>query len=517
MRLSILLSLLMFACTPSGSGSVAGTNTTFTGTNPTGGTTGPGALPEGVSVEDGLVIRPHKIVTVELDIAAGIWVTCELDSDPTEVILVEIADEAEEHTFDLLGLAAGESYTCTAHAFGSSETLEFPVATDPVDDAPAFEVERNTSEEMSGVWTVANTGAGCFQNTDNQVIVADPEGRHRWVYNLPDDLVVDIDANLTPDGDMHIGGGWGILDEGQSNRGFFETVALNGEIVNQRDEPDFGLGFNHHSEAMDDGTFLSLTTSWMVDGAREWYGIGVERWDPDTDSLTYTWDTQGMVDAGILNWVPGEDNPYHANSVTWITDPQGDALYLSLYTAQEIWRIDRNTGMRTWRLGANSDFQLVDPSGSPLPDEEWFYVQHDPDWTTDGRVLLYDNGYTRPGPDYSRVSEYQLDFDNMTATLLWSWTEPDFYNPIIGDADWLDNGNVLVTKGFVVCWTPNSDDVSAIVEVNPDNDEVVWRMSWPDRGDATFRAERYDGCDLFEGNAKYCPATANRLAELESM
>lgn len=506
--------ILVVACQPTGSGSVIGSGSDpFTATNPTGGDT----LPENIAVEDGPVVRPHKIVTVDLDARAGIWVGCQLDGEPDEVLLIESPDEVERHTFDLLGLAAGEAYTCTVHVIGSGETQDFHIQVDPVDDAPAFTVERDDTQEMSGVWTLTNTAAGCFQNTDNRVIVADPDGRHRWVYDLPNDLVVDIDASLTPDGNIHIGGGWGLLDPGQSNRGIFETVTPDGRVLHHRDEPDFGLGFNHHSESMDDGTFLSLTTSWMVDGLQEWYGIGLERWDPTSESVVYSWDTQGMVDAGILNKIPGEDNPYHANSVTWITDGQGDALYFSLYTAQEIWRIDRDTGMRTWRLGANSDFDLVDLAGNPLPDEEWFYVQHDPDWTEDGRVLLYDNGYGRPGTDYSRVSEYQIDTTAMTATLTWTWTEPGFYNPVVGDADWLPNGNVLIAKGFVICWTPGSDDVSAIVEVNPDTDQVVWRMSWPDRSDATFRAQRYEGCELFENNTRYCPDAAARLAELQSM
>ncbi len=499
------LAVLLAACQPGGSGAVPGDHT-----SPPGAT-----LPEGVRVEDGPVVRPHKVLTVDLDAAAGMWVTCQRDDDDREVILVEQHEVAATHRVDLLGLAAGTSYTCTVHVDGSPHTLDFPLDVEAVPEAPAFTVERHPTLEMSGAWTMVNTAGGCFQNDDALVIIADPDGRHRWVYNLGPGYVIDIDASLTPDGNVHMGGGWGLLDENQGNRGVFRTVALDGTTLVDRTEPDFGLGFNHHSEPMDDGSTLSLTTSWMDDGAHQWYGVGVERWHPD-QGLVWSWSTQPMVDAGILTWRPGQDNPYHANSVEWLTDQEGDALMVSLYMAQEIWRIDRNTGLRTWRLGPGGDFDLVDPDGNPLPDEEWFYVQHDPEWTPDGRVLLYDNGYQRPGTDYSRVAEYQVDPATRTATLLWSWTEPNFYNPVVGDADRLPNGHVLVAKGFVICWTPGSPDVSAVVEIDPASGEVVWRMSWPDRTMAMFRAERYDGCALFANNTRYCPAAADRLAELAS-
>ena len=145
------------------------------------------------------------------------------------------------------------------------------------------------------------------------------------------------------------------------------------------------------------------------------------------------------------------------------------------------------------------------------------YAQHDPEYSEDGRVLVYDNGYDRPGTDYSRVAEFQLDTDAMTATLLWEWTEDDWYNPIVGDADWLDNGNVLVTKGFYRCWSPSSPDTSAIVELDPDTLEVGWRLKWVSRDKATFRAERYDGCDIFDNNTRFCDDAAERLEQLRGL
>ena len=71
---------------------------------------------------------------------------------------------------------------------------------------------------------------------------------------------------------------------------------------------------------MSDGSYLSLTTHVLDDGEDAWYGVAVERWHPDL-GLTRTWDTSTMLEAGQLEFIPGEYAPYHANSVTWLLSP----------------------------------------------------------------------------------------------------------------------------------------------------------------------------------------------------
>ena len=71
---------------------------------------------------------------------------------------------------------------------------------------------------------------------------------------------------------------------------------------------------------------------------------------------------------------------------------------------------------------------------------------------------------------------------------------------------------MLVTQGFNRCLDFFGNDVSEIVEIEPP-DTVVWRMAWPTRDYTVYRSERYDGCAVF-ANARYCPAVADRIAEL---
>jgi hypothetical protein len=444
-------------------------------------------------------------VEVELSQQGPVWMECTTDADPEEHHLVESTAAASRHELVVRGLLPETWYRCVVWAGASWGEVGLLTPAVPL---PAL----GASGEPSGAYTLFNVQTESY--TDGQALLAmvDPQGRLRWWYPVGTHLVLDIDAEVEWDAQgepfVHMGGGWAHQRDDQPNKGVFRDVDLSGETLLDRSEPDFGVGFNHHSERLDDGSYLSLTFHEEALGDSSWYGVGVEQWD---ERLLWTWSTQTLVEQGVLP-VPTQLTPYHPNSVSFVTDAWGEAAWLSLYMTKEIWRIDRLTGERTHVFGATGEFTLTDASGQPLPPEEWPYVQHDPDYQG-ARVLMYDNGAGRPVEEpYSRVVEYELDLDARTAVRLWDWTEPGWYDPVIGDADYLPSGNVLVTQGFNRNRTPDSDDVSELLELRPP-DEVVWRAPFPSPDWAVFRAQQYDGCALF-ANARYCEDVAERLAEL---
>ncbi len=474
--------------------------------------TDPGACASVVDVQVAdATLWLRKRVTVELDAPADAWVACAAASDPNEVILVESDGPATTHTLDVIGLYEDETWTCEVAATcagaevatATFDTLALPAS------VPSFTM-TSSGTPPQGTWTLLNAEKSCTGGDVQEVMIVDLQGRVRWLYEVGAGYEVDVDAWWTGDV-VHLGGGWGLFEDNAPNRGTMRQVALDGTELVVRDTPDFGLGFNHHSEPLADGEVLSLTTSWNTLGNSTWHGVAVERWSPATQQVTWTWDSQQLVDDGVEG--PHVGSPWHANALEWTTDALGDALWVSLYVGQEVWRIDRATGQRTHVLGRGGDFTLLDADGTPLPSSEWMGGQHDPDFLPDGRVLLYDNGVDQGS---SRVLELQLDLVNATATKLWEWTEPGWYTPIIGDADYLDGGHVLVTKGVVSCLTFWLSEHSAIIELDPATNQQVWRLELDDRGQAVFRSQRYDGCDIFS-NAKHCPAVAERLAELRNL
>jgi hypothetical protein len=337
-------------------------------------------------------------------------------------------------------------------------------------------------------------------DTGDRVLVVDRAGRVRWVFEIPQDVLSDVDAGWYPEEQAFlIGGGSGWRPR---------YVALDGAIG--WTAPELGDGwYHHHVERLPDGQVLALataTTDWM---GQPFEGAQLRVYDPATDAVTWDWQGQTALDAGDLPPPPPvpDAEPWHANAVTFADDADGPAAFVSFKWINRWVRIDRATGAISWQVGPGADFALVDPSGAPLPDGEWFWGQHDPEYDpATGRLLVYDNGDGRPDatPSYSRVAEYALDVPARTATRTWSWTEPGWFEPLYGDADRLPSGHVLITMGHCACREQFLDHHSAIVEVDPSTDEVVWRLELGATGDGTYRADAIDGCALF-ANQAYCP------------
>lgn len=147
----------------------------------------------------------------------------------------------------------------------------------------------------------------------------------------------------------------------------------------------------------------------------------------------------------------------HPNSLYVFDD--GDVL-VSIRHYDCILRIDRPSGDIVWTLGgpncAQNDFEII---GDP---HDGFSHQHDATVLDNGNILLFDNGNLRDDP-VSRVVEYAIDEEAMTAELVWSYDDGR-YTPIMGSAQRLDNGNTLIGWGAL--------HAPAISEVTPEGEEV---------------------------------------------
>ena len=92
-----------------------------------------------------------------------------------------------------------------------------------------------------------------------------------------------------------------------------------------------------------------------------------------------------------------------------------------------------------------------------------------------------------------RIGRCAIDENARTATLVWEfpgtfsvddWYRTEWYQPFWGDADRLENGNVLITAG-----ERGADTESRIFEVTKQDGQVVWELHLgPDIG--VYRAER---------------------------
>lgn len=180
-----------------------------------------------------------------------------------------------------------------------------------------------------------------------------------------------------------------------------------------------------------------------------------------------------------LEMAPPEVVSYiHGNGFN--IDPRDGNILLSARRFDEIFKIDRETGDILWRMGGgaskNNEFTFID---DPL---NGFSGQHHPQILPNGNLLLFDNG-TSHDPQQSRVVEYEIDEENRTARLVWSYSDGRF-SPAMGSVQRLPNGNTLIG------WGTGPSDLPNVTEVTPDG-EVVFALSLP-VNQISYRAYRFD-------------------------
>ncbi len=114
---------------------------------------------------------------------------------------------------------------------------------------------------------------------------------------------------------------------------------------------------------------------------------------------------------------------------------------------------------------------------------------------------MYDNGNDRPGrgtdeaPLYSRAVLYDIDPDAHTIEQTWEYRSNRegelLFAAFVGDADRLDNGNVLITNGAMNGAGGLSAQIVEVVPRLPDGGDVVFNFEVDGgAGWIVYRAER---------------------------
>ena len=136
----------------------------------------------------------------------------------------------------------------------------------------------------------------------------------------------------------------------------------------------------------------------------------------------------------------------HGNAMTW--DPVRLEWTASFRNLDLIAGFSKDPTELRWTFGPDGDFALTEGS-------RWFSRQHAPTWTSDGTLLVYDNGLQRADaepeePPFTRVVEYALDFNTLTATEIWSFSgHTPYLAPIVGTVERLDENHHLITDGAI--------------------------------------------------------------------
>jgi hypothetical protein len=204
-----------------------------------------------------------------------------------------------------------------------------------------------------------------------------------------------------------------------------------------------------------------------TDGKVVWEWRAWEHLDPVQDAITAVQDDRDV-------WT-------HANGVSEM--PDGNIL-LSFRNISTVIMINRQSGEIFWKLGA-----------PPLSG------QHAPYILPNGNILLLDNGPHRLDQSFpfSRI----LEIEPATKKIVWKYQESivsNFFNPRIGSARRLPNGNTLIDEGWF----------GRFFEVTPEGD-VVWEYVNPyfagpanepkAQSNQVFRAYRYTAEEIARAQA----------------
>ncbi len=468
----------------------------------------------GIPVTPGMLVQGTNTIAVELhqyegsaDASFHLRLTGLEAQDPSgEILLVESEEPAASHTLGLYGLLPGATYVCRAHSDTEcGGTIEQTVEVAPLAGAyPSLALHPEHHTTSWGSYTLLNHQRPCAEDHTNRLVIVDAEGQPRWIYEI------DMSAGSTIDIESTLVGNDRVLwSGGQQPESHPQIVTLDGEVEYFATYPGSEADIYHHDvERDEDGLLLGITESSVRGETHSWMGWGMVEHDPATGQVTWRWESRDAFARGELSpAAEGDYDPWHPNSFTSVSDADGDGVEVGLLYSNEIVRVDRATGQVQWHLGPTGEFELVAPNGSPLPADQWFDHIHGLNRYGD-LLYMYDNGWT---DQQSRAMALRLDTANRKATLAWQWTEYGWYEKHWGDVDELPSGDVLVTMARSC--SRNSDHPGALVEVDPDTNDVTWRLDFLDPDDSTYRAEKLDGCAIF-ANSRYCPSVAERLEQV---
>ena len=159
------------------------------------------------------------------------------------------------------------------------------------------------------------------------------------------------------------------------------------------------------------------------------------------------------------------DNPFHINSVQYVDDFRPDifpepVVVVSVRNINSILFIGRNTGkvlMEVNNLTLGQHHVRLLPSYYPGA----------------GNIIVFDNGISfDPSIKEERKESRVIEYNLMNKRIVWKYTSPSFFSPIVGAQQRFSSGNTLITEGYY----------GRIFEVDYSG-EVVWDYTFPEYND----------------------------------
>lgn len=411
-----------------------------------------------------------------------------------------------EQTATLRGFKASTSYQCWVETLSDAYRVRTPsrsftTAVLPIDLKPPVISRASTDVARTGYMLYNYATLQRFWTIKNRyLVILDPEGNVRWFYK--GEGGGDVDVSWLGNDRVLMGGFHDYSIEativGLDKKTYFKDAM---EVTSQYEQADSA---NHDAGLSEDGQSI-FTFGYLSNGT--YSSFLIRQLDIATGKVIWTWSgiedgaEQGQIPAGSSS----DTDPHHANAIDDQWEDGRLYLYVSMRNQNQMMKLDYETGEVIWKLGVGGDFTLLEKDGTPATDDRWFFNNHDAKMYGPNLFAVHDNGTERAnygGVNYSRGLQLELDQEAMTARIKFEYTEPNWVEPIWSGYDVYPDGRSLVAIGH--CWLCTSQKVASIIELDPAG-QVLWRADMTNEKEHLYRAERIDGCDIFN-NLTYCPA-----------
>lgn len=384
-------------------------------------------------------------------------------------------DLTTEHEVIVVGMYADTSYDLVAVSeTGGKQRLESQELSFDASSLPepwmVADVDVHDEGKVQKGWMITNLSAATM-STKLIAVMYDMTGQVVWYY-------IHQGGNGRIDNEVHlVEGNFVVIGPAVAKGEKPFKMDLAGNVVWEGPEQT-GAGMNdngsmHHVfHQMENGDFITTVN----DIRYGTIGDEIQQVDENLD-VVWSWNFwDHLTPAGSGAWT-------HVNTI--LMDLDNQVAYVSTYYLALVLKIDLTTDDIIWTFGKDGDFAL-NATGTDL----WFSGSHGIELIDGDKLLMYDNGDAYRG--YSRAIIYQLNDSSMEATIDWQYNGDDpsdeFFNLSIGDADYLENGNVLITAGNGV----QNQSPSRFIEVTPSGEKVwqLWLYNDDDARASSFQSDR---------------------------
>lgn len=440
-------------------------------------------------------------------VPVSVTLTCQEVGGDREIHRLN-SPSAQHHQVVLRGLKASTTYQCRAGlqsgqnaGISLKDSPSVSVITAPLPlDLKAPKITTPTTDLARTGYVLYSYGVLRYPwRVDNRYqVILDAQGNVRWYY--AGDGGGDVDCTwVKPDAVLF--GGYHSYSVSPTMVGLDKTVKLK-DATTAVETYEQASSWNHDAGISEDGKSIFYLT---YENNGTYTGFVIRQLDIATKQVIWTWNS--IVDGHDNGTLPAgsssDTDPYHGNAIDDQWENGRLYLYISMRNQNQVIKIDYETGEILWHLGIDGDFQLLEADGTPATDSRWFFNQHDVKFYGPSLMSAHDNGTERNqhgGTNYSRALQLDVDQKAMTARIKFEYTEPNWVEPIWGGYDVLPTGNSLLAIAH--CWLCTGAKVASLVEIGSTG-SVVWRADFGNEKEHAYRAERIDGCEIFN-NVNYC-------------